>query len=647
MLGILCLSAVVAAGDEEERQLFADDTVELYLNADRTLTVKGIVAQGQAKLKIHLFNPYAAEEFDNPFEGEVSYDVTLLPDGTFEYRTDPVNFKTVGILSFEDERGSEFHEAIRFSMMPLDIPDYQYKDYQKEALSYLNTIRKAAGLREVKMNGYITEAATNHANYIVINDTTGTGLAIHDEDSAKKGFTGSSVADRLRYLGLRESVSEIVVPYGMDTAQQAIDLWLTTAYHRAPLMNPRAEEFGIAIIEGTAVLNMVQRPGAEEVSVYPYDGMKDVGLDFTGNEIPNPLEKFDLDRSGFIISFQHPSGAEIQQATIKNSNGDSIPFYMEATSTLFLYPAFALNYDDTYTVSLDYTVDGKRENKTWSFHTIKEPDYNKNNIRVNINGKMTAPLYPKVALEGGRTYVPLRGVLERLNAKLTWDAPSNSALIRTESSSVKVTIGSKKAIVNGREIVMDAAPFIRNERTFVPLRFISEAIGADVKWDEAQRVVFIQAKLGQPEDLTTYLTDKMEGRFKSVRKAGEKYGYIADNTWVENGWYTLKKASYAGTLFFDSTRSDIGNPKNSIQMLRDYTDTIDPLAFTVIKEVIELQTGADFEGLDDMLRELFHNKQNAEGTVERQGVSLNYTFEASPDAGQLSLRLEYVQLIKD
>lgn len=57
---------------------------------------------------------------------------------------------------------------------------------------------------------------------------------------------------------------------------------------------------------------------------------------------------------------------------------------------------------------------------------------------------------------------------------------------------IVLTIGSTEAIVNGKEITLDVAPVIMNNRTLVPIRFVSEALGYEVSWDEATQQVKIK-----------------------------------------------------------------------------------------------------------------------------------------------------------
>ncbi|HOJ16333.1 MAG TPA: copper amine oxidase N-terminal domain-containing protein, partial [Caldisericia bacterium] len=54
-----------------------------------------------------------------------------------------------------------------------------------------------------------------------------------------------------------------------------------------------------------------------------------------------------------------------------------------------------------------------------------------------------------------------------------------------------MTVGNSEVLVDGKKLLLDAPPVIKNGRTFVPLRFISEAFGAEVSWDEATRTVTV------------------------------------------------------------------------------------------------------------------------------------------------------------
>ncbi|QSZ28178.1 ABC transporter substrate-binding protein [Aceticella autotrophica] len=101
-----------------------------------------------------------------------------------------------------------------------------------------------------------------------------------------------------------------------------------------------------------------------------------------------------------------------------------------------------------------------------------------NGIKIN-----TGDVSPFI--ENGRTMVPVRLFSENLGADVKWDDAVQTVTIKGQDVSVKLTIGKNEAVVNGKNKILDVAPVVLSGRTIVPLRFIVEAFGADVKWDDA------------------------------------------------------------------------------------------------------------------------------------------------------------------
>jgi len=109
-------------------------------------------------------------------------------------------------------------------------------------------------------------------------------------------------------------------------------------------------------------------------------------------------------------------------------------------------------------------------------------------VGITINGS-TVNVYPAPIMQTGRVFVPLRGVFENLGASVDYD---NGQITATgDNTEISLTIGSTQATVNGSPVTIDVAPFIVGESTYVPLRFVSQALGANVYWDEANQVVDI------------------------------------------------------------------------------------------------------------------------------------------------------------
>jgi len=107
---------------------------------------------------------------------------------------------------------------------------------------------------------------------------------------------------------------------------------------------------------------------------------------------------------------------------------------------------------------------------------------------VAINGT-PVNLSPAPIERGGRVFVPLRGVFENLGASVVYNAGQINATTSTHSVSLRV--GSNQAIVDGATQALESAPFILGSSTYVPLRFISQALGAGVNYESSNRLVSI------------------------------------------------------------------------------------------------------------------------------------------------------------
>lgn len=103
-----------------------------------------------------------------------------------------------------------------------------------------------------------------------------------------------------------------------------------------------------------------------------------------------------------------------------------------------------------------------------------------------------------VVIEGGivqdnRTLVPLRGIFEELGATVTWNAETKVVKAVRGKDEIILTVGSKHTNVNGRNTVIDVPAQVFDGRTFVPLRFVSESLGASVNWDPVKMVAGISS----------------------------------------------------------------------------------------------------------------------------------------------------------
>ena len=91
----------------------------------------------------------------------------------------------------------------------------------------------------------------------------------------------------------------------------------------------------------------------------------------------------------------------------------------------------------------------------------------------------------------GRTYTPARFVAEALGAKVDWNEATRTVTITKGDTSIVLIVDTTTAYVNGEAVKMDASAFIVDGRTFTPCRFVAEQLGANVEWDEATRSITI------------------------------------------------------------------------------------------------------------------------------------------------------------
>jgi len=102
--------------------------------------------------------------------------------------------------------------------------------------------------------------------------------------------------------------------------------------------------------------------------------------------------------------------------------------------------------------------------------------------RVIVNGVELEFDVPPI-LENGRTLVPMRAIFEALGAVIYWNAEEQTVSAGRGDVALAIQIGNPWANVNNSPVALDVPPKLVDGRTLVPLRFISETLGAVVSWD--------------------------------------------------------------------------------------------------------------------------------------------------------------------
>lgn len=97
-------------------------------------------------------------------------------------------------------------------------------------------------------------------------------------------------------------------------------------------------------------------------------------------------------------------------------------------------------------------------------------------------------------IENDRTLVPMRAIFEALGAEISWDEITKTVTAVKGDVKISLTVGSKTAYKNGEPFVLDVPAKIIGGRTMVPLRFISESLGAGVYWEGSTQTVRITSR---------------------------------------------------------------------------------------------------------------------------------------------------------
>jgi hypothetical protein len=124
------------------------------------------------------------------------------------------------------------------------------------------------------------------------------------------------------------------------------------------------------------------------------------------------------------------------------------------------------------------------------------------------NTKVSFPDQKPYIDKNARTLVPIRFIAEEMGAEVGWDGKINLVTIEDKDVTINLTIGEKRAEVNGAWKEFDTQAALFNSRTMVPLRFISETLGAEVGWDGKQNRVDIWTKGPGNPAVTPYIGAK-------------------------------------------------------------------------------------------------------------------------------------------
>lgn len=130
--------------------------------------------------------------------------------------------------------------------------------------------------------------------------------------------------------------------------------------------------------------------------------------------------------------------------------------------------------------------------------------------KVIVDGVRLNPAVPPV-VEQGVVLVPARDIFEALGAGVSWDGATKSVHVRKGDTHIRLQIGSTRAFVNGTAVPLAVPPRTVNGAVMVPLRFVSESLEAEVRWNGLTRTVTVFSGAAASEEAAPSVTPRTPG----------------------------------------------------------------------------------------------------------------------------------------
>ena len=172
-------------------------------------------------------------------------------------------------------------------------------------------------------------------------------------------------------------------------------------------------------------------------------------------------------------------GSPTAQPTEDNTDADTVTENPDSWAEKYLTTTFTIN-EPTYTMTAT-TTDSITGNDTMT--------------------PATQAMDVSPYIRNDRTYVPVRYLAYSLGVpetNVTWDGQARRVGILKDDINIALIIGSPFMLVNQKPIRMDVSPEITNDRTFLPSRWVAEALGAEVDWDNTTKQATIKMPIKEP-----------------------------------------------------------------------------------------------------------------------------------------------------
>lgn len=194
---------------------------------------------------------------------------------------------------------------------------------------------------------------------------------------------------------------------------------------------------------------------------------------YPNSSILDKEKRFSIDRNQFSCVIRTEPGTYMESNSLNKASSDGIlVFHLSGCYKEYQFGT-SLVYPDQQTQSVQF----------YYKFTLK--------MKLTIGSRLIWVNREKIEYEAApfiqnsRTMVPIRIIIENLicGAEVEWDPVKQTVSINADDLRIVLQVGKSVANVNGKIVPLDAPPIIRNGRTFLPIRFVAETLGAVVEWD--------------------------------------------------------------------------------------------------------------------------------------------------------------------
>lgn len=410
---------------------------------------------------------------------------------------------------------------------------------QLEAFAALNDFRVLYGLPAVKMNDQLNASATAHAKYLDANEvkqSKGSQESLHLQTPGKPQFIGKTPLERAAYFGYTAKVGEDAA-YVNGPIKEAIDLLFDAPYHRTPFLDPNVTEVGLGRVGDYTIIEFgYAATPVNQLVVSPAAGDRYVPTAFEGNEDPDPLRIHSGSEYpvGYPIMAQYYGSdtdkAKLVSAELTDGSKQKVDTFVNTpdnddklTNAFIILPSKPLKPNTTYHAKLSFQVTHANgttssETKEWNFTTEPTPGLGRMKLHDNAAAYKSSALTPvpfqhtatfglddsiyrvdgasfpmkrKPAIDEGFSYLYIRDLAAALGAEVDWDKSKRAAIYTKDNLTVTLYTDKSEYEINGQPKQTETPARLIGENTMVPVRLLAEVLGAKVDYIDATRTVKI------------------------------------------------------------------------------------------------------------------------------------------------------------